>query len=228
MAIQVLDTLIDKTDNFEVVRDQIADILAAEVVNQQAKAVLAAKDPALWDLSIYTERARPWEALINDDGTVRNAAPIVNVYFDNVNFPMGEGSTVDKTTADGVFHIDIYATATSANNVAGGYTTGDEKAARELQRAVRLVRNILGAARNAYLQLRGTVGRRWWQSVTQYQFDPNEPAAQYVIATRMVLAVKYNEFTPQPGLETLEAVEVEITRTGDGKVLANLEYDTTP
>ena len=228
MAIQVLDTLIDKTDNFEVVRDQIAGILAAEVVNQMAKAVLAAKDPTLWDLSIYTERARPWEALINDDGTVRDAAPVVNVYFDNVNFPQGEGSTIDKTTADGIFHIDVYATATSANNVAGGYVTGDEAAARELQRAIRLVRNVLGAARNAYLQLRGTVGQRWWQSINQFQFDPNEPAAQYVIAARMVLAVKYNEFTPQPDLETLEAIGVEISRTGDGKVVAELEYDTTP
>ena len=58
--------LIDKQDNSEIVRDQIAAILATEVANQQALATADGKDPADYKLRIYTERSNPWEAFLND------------------------------------------------------------------------------------------------------------------------------------------------------------------
>ena len=60
MAYTPIDTLIDKQDNFEIVRDQIAVILALESVSQVARAIAASscqwKDSIL--LRVYYSRTR--------------------------------------------------------------------------------------------------------------------------------------------------------------------------
>ena len=55
-----LPSLIDKQDSFEIVRDQIAGILYENQLAQQALAVTAGKDPALWELRVFTEATNPW------------------------------------------------------------------------------------------------------------------------------------------------------------------------
>ena len=57
----MISELIDKQDNFEIVRDQIAAILVNEVASQMALATAEAKDPEDWNLQIFTERSNPWE-----------------------------------------------------------------------------------------------------------------------------------------------------------------------
>jgi len=42
-----IDTLIDKEDNFTLIRNEIAAILAVEVASQKVLATAASKDPAL-------------------------------------------------------------------------------------------------------------------------------------------------------------------------------------
>ena len=54
----MIQTLINKTDSFELVRDKIAMILADEFASQQALAQAEAIDPAPWDISVYTERSK--------------------------------------------------------------------------------------------------------------------------------------------------------------------------
>lgn len=224
-----VDTLIDKEDNFEVVRTQIAAILALNTAKQQALATAAGKDPDLWAFDVYEERSTPWEAIFNEStGSVDSETPLVNVWYDSGNFPGGNGDTTERQMHDAVYNIDIYAAAVSVNDRTGpGYTPGDLQASLNVQRALRLVRNILMAAENTYLQLRGTVWSRWIQSINAFQPQLSDRPAVHIIAARIAFNVKFNEFSPQATSETLETLFATIKRESDGKVIAEAEYDLT-
>ena len=223
----MITTLIDKQDNFEVVRDKIAQILANEVAEQKILAVAASKDPNDWDMKIFTERSNPWEQFLNDPPPGPGRSPIINVWFDSETFPQDVGGTVERQRADGLFNIDCYGYAVSADVVAGGHNPGDKAAALEAQRAFRLVRNILMAAVYTYLDLRGVVAQRWPQSAEVFQPEINGRATQPIVAARFVLRVSYNEFSPQVVPETLELVSVDVKRAEDGSVVAETDYDFT-
>lgn len=224
MAIQVIDTLIDKQDTFEVVRDQIALILVTEVANQMALASAATKDPLDWKMRIFTERSNPWEQFLNlDDAT--DKSPLINVWYDNGNFPENKGNTVERQAHEATYNLDCYGVGVSADVPAGGHTPGDKEAAFEAQRAVRLVRNILMAAINTYLQLQGTVWQRWIQSITVFQPQIDNSAIQNIVAARIALRVTFNEFSPQVTPETLELVSVDIKRTEDGEIVLEADYE---
>jgi len=229
--VDVLDALIDKQDNFEIVRDQIAGILALETINQVQKAIDESKpEPSLWEFNVYTERSRPWEALVEDlspDAEIKDETPIVNVWFDNGTFPKAQGDTVHRQTFDASYNIDIYAGAVSSENPAGGYFSGDQVASLNAQRIIKLVRNILMSSLNTYLQLRGVVGQRWPGSITMFQPQLNEMPVQHIIAGRFVLNVKFNEFSPQATPEDLEELAITIKRAEDGKIIVNTQYDLT-
>lgn len=237
---QLLASLIDKQDSFEIVRDQIALILANEVANQQALAVLAAKDPALWGFKIYTDRANPFGAWLNID---ENAAPepIVNILLDNIDYPADQTSGAGiKSRADVDYLIDIAAAAPSANNPAGGHFSGDQVAAATVQRIYRLVRNILMAGINQHLQLRirplidgdpaGVVLDRFARSFAIFQPSSGQQIIQNAVGGRFTLRVTMVETTEQFTGESLETVLVKILRDDDGAVLpdppiAEAQYD---
>jgi len=216
--------LIDKQDTFEVIRDKIALILATETASQQALATASAKDPALWKLRVYTERANPWEAWLNSQ---TDRSPIVNVWYDSSNFDPSAGNIVERQKAEAVVNIDCYGFGMSADNPVGGHTPGDEEAAFAVQRAVRLVRNILMAGEYTYLGLRGTVWQRWPQSVSIFQPMQGDQAVQQIVGARVALRVQFSEFSPQVSGDVLEYVSTEITRSADGEILINADYDYT-
>lgn len=223
-----LQVLIDKQDNFEIVRDQIAAILVTEVANQKALATAASKDPALWDLAVYVERSNPWERWLNqgDEDEPVDEVPIVNVWFDGDSFPGNAGTVMERQKAEGVFNIDIYGFGSASDNGAG-HKAGDKEAALNCQRAVRLVRNILMASENTYLQLRGLVGRRWVQSRNVFQPEFNGQALNKVVGARLSLQVHYNEFAPQYEGDVLELLTVRVKRTDDNQVILAADYDYT-
>ena len=218
----LIQSLIDKVDNFEVVRDQIAQILANEVANQMALAILAQppQDPELYNMGIYTERSNPWEmwSLVGSD-----RKPIVNVWYESGNFDKSKGSSVTRQMCDGVYNVDIYGLGISKDE-AVGHTPGDEAAAKEAHRALRLVRNILMAGTYTYLDLRGVVGQRWINNIQSFQPRLDNQAAQHVVAVRIQLGVLFNEFAPQVTGEDMDQVQVELKRTSDGMVLAEMTY----
>lgn len=214
--------LIDKFDTFEIIRDQIAAILVLEVVNQKTLAAAAAKDPALWDLKVYIERANPFEAFQNDNPDV---TPIVNVWFDNEQFDKSASNLVERQKGTGVFNIDIYAVGVSQTD-GTGHKPGDREAALEAQRAIRLVRNILMAAENMYLQLtRQTAWDRIPQAVTLFQPTIGDQPVQNIMGARLALSVSYNEFSPQVEGEIMELLSVDIKRTEDGQLVAEADYE---
>lgn len=219
----MIQELIDKSDNFELIRDQIAAILAVEIDQQKAYATAAGKDPAQWDLGVYAERATPWEMALNDPTTRHR--PIVNVYFDNMTTDDGASNTVETQTVRTTYHLDCIAFGYSSP-APGGHNAGDRDAALAVQRASRLVRNIIMAGTHTYLGLRGIVGRRMFRSVTVMQPPIDSNTVQAVIASRLALEVRHVEHSPQFIGAPLELISTETTITPSGEIVrADYTYD---
>jgi hypothetical protein len=220
----MIPALIDKHDTFEVVRDQIAAILATEVASQMALATAAAKDPDDWKLRIFSERSNPWEQLLNEQ---TDRSPIVNVWYDNSGFNQSASNVVERQATEAVYNIDCYGYGMSSDDPTGGHTPGDKEAALEVHRALRLVRNILMAADYTYLGLRKTVWKRWPQSVTVFQPQLDGRSVEQVVGARMAFRVTFNEFSPQVAENVLELVSTNVKRTEDGEIVINADYDYT-
>jgi hypothetical protein len=224
-----IDALIDKEDNFEIVRDQIADILTLETASQQTLAKAAdKKNPELWKLRVFTERTNPIEEWrdVNSSSTI-DESPIVNVWYDNGSFPMNKGNVVERQAHDAVYNVDCYGVGFSGDNPGGGHFLGDKEAALETQRAIRLVRNILMAAEYTYLGLRGTVWMRWPQSITVFQPQIDGGPVAHVMGARIALRTTFNEFSPQVTPTTLDKIVVDTKRTEDGQIVLTAEYNKT-
>lgn len=222
----MIDELIDKQDSFEIIRDQIGMILVNEVANQMALATAAAKDPEDWNLQIFTERTNPYEKWLNVEGKDKSElVPIVNVWYDNSSFELSGSNIMERQQTVGIFNIDCYGYGVSENVDGGGHIPGDEASALEVQKALRLVRNILMAAENTYLQLRGLVWQRWPQSVTVFQQQLDAQNVQQTTGARMAFRVTFNELSPQVSFETLEIVSLEVFRAEDGQLIAETDYE---
>ena len=217
-----ISTLIDKQDNFELIRDQIGAILALESQSQMGLAVLAGKDPLDWQLDVYLERANPWEKWLNEQ---IDHAPIINVWWDNSNFEGRSSNISERQRSETIFNIDCYGFGLSADDGATGHTPGDRAAAFEAARAVRLCRNILMASEYTYLGLQGLVGKRWPQSITSFQPQQDANTAQHITGARIAFRVEFNEFSPQYVAETLEFLSVDITAAEDGQLIIEADYD---
>jgi hypothetical protein len=219
-----INSLIDKQDSFEIVRDQIAAILAAEISSQMALATAASKDSDDWKLRIFVERAAPWEQFLNDQ---TDNSPLVNVWFDSSNIDLKASNLIQRQKTDGVFNIDCYGYGKSKSAV-GGHTPGDKEAAFEVQKAIRLVRNILMSSEYTYLGLQGLVWNRYPLSINVFQPQIDSQNVQNIVAGRIALQVTFNEFSPQGDeSELLEYVSINVKRTEDGQVLFEAGYDYT-
>lgn len=218
----MIPALIDKTDTFEAVRNQIAQILANESANQVALAITAGKpDPNDWKLRVFIERNNPWEQYENSPV---DTSPIVNVWFDNSSFDPNSSNVMERQKCDGVFNIDCYGYAESESD-GTGHKPGDRESAYEVQRCIRLVRNILMSSVYTYLDLRGTVWSRSIRSVKVFQPSIDNRQIQQVTGARISFAVAFNEHSPQ-GDESnlLELVSVDVKRAEDGEILAEADY----
>ena len=217
--------LIDKKDNFELVRDQIAGILKLETLAQVALATTAGKEsPDDWKLRIFTERSNPWEKFLDDENT--DESPIVNIWYDNSTFDESGSNIVERQKTIGIFNIDCYGYAVSEDN-GPGHKPGDREAAFEAQKAARLVRNILMSAENTYLKMRGLVWQRWPQAVNIFQPQQNDRPVQNIVAGRLTFRVLFNEFSPQVTGDVLEYLAVDVKRAEDGNIYFEADYDYT-
>lgn len=231
MAIVVLPDLIDKQDNFEIVRDQIAGILELNTVEQMSLATAALKDPALWDLSVFVERTNPYEQYRGQAGTPAptNTAPIVSVWYEAGTFEEASSNVGKQQTHLASINIDIYGYGIPKDDGAGGQIPGDLLASQNAQRAVRLVRNILMAEQNTYLQLRGLVWQRWPESITAFQPEFDGQPAAVVLGYRFPLRCKFSENSPEIATpDNLEIIDIDIMRQSDGLLVAEARYDVVP
>jgi len=227
----LITELIDRPDTFERVRDQIAAILLVESQAQQALAALAGKDPKPWKLRVFMERANPWDVFQDPPDASAPAeqldfdySPLVNVAFDNDSFDKSKGNVVSQQRADGVFNLDIYGYGASADDGALGHIAGDQVAALEAARGVRLVRSILLAGAYVNLGMRGVVADRWVGARTSFRPVSDSKPAQHVEAMRLQLQVSYNEFAPQVTGPLLLTVGTSITRADTGEVFLSANF----
>lgn len=220
----MISGLIDKRDTFEIVRDEIAAILKVESANQMQLATDAGRDPDDWKLRIYSERSNPWEALLNEQ---TDRSPIVNVWYENSDFDPRASNTIERQKTEAVFNIDCYGFGMSADDPTGGHVAGDQEAADEVQRALRLVRNILMAAEYTYLGQRGLVWGRWPQSITVFQPPIDSRPIQQIVGARIAFRVTFNEFSPQVEAETLDLLSAEVYRSETGEIYISADYDYT-
>lgn len=230
----VITELIDKVDTFEVIRDRIAEILKVESANQVALAQAAGKpNPNDWALRVFIERSTPWAEFQDDPESrlVKPQTPIVNVWFQRAQFDGSRGDVVERQMATpGLFNVDCYGLGVSRDHGAG-HVSGDELASRESQRAIRWCRNILMSAHYTRLGFplpNKTVGRRWPDSIEVFQPEIEKSSAQKVMGARLVLAVDFNELSPQVVGQPLETVSTEVTRGVNGEVLLTAQINFTP
>jgi hypothetical protein len=232
-----LHALIDRPDNFEVVRDQIGALLNENQAAQVALATLAGEpDPSLWKLRVYLERAAPFEQFLNEvqkAPALQDLSPIVNVWFETGSPDRSSSDVVHRQTYASIFNVDVYALGVAQSDGVGGQIPGDLTAALSLARGIRLVRNILMASENTYLQLRQNdgpaggpgVGERWVSSINTFQVGEDE-LSHLIVGARVALRVTFNEYSPQADESNLlETVAVDIRRASDGLLLAQAQYD---
>ena len=219
-----ISTLIDKQDTFEIVRDQIGAILTIEIASQMQLATNAGKDPNDYKLRIFTERSNPWEEFLNE---VVDTSPLVNVWFDNSSFDPSKSNVVERQASETVYNIDCYGYGRSRDDGATGHIPGDREASFEVQKALRLVRNILMAAEYTYLGLRKTVWHRMPQSITAFQPELDARQMQQIVGARLAFRVVFNEFSPQVESVDLELLSVDVIRTEDGEIVLEADYDYT-
>jgi hypothetical protein len=225
----LITSLIDKVDNSEIIRDQIAAILLVESAQQQVLAAAAdpAKDPRLWALRVFVERSNPWAEWQDAPSKQIDATPIVNVTYDNATADAAGSDAIERQKLVGTFHIDCYGYGVAADTV-DGHLAGDHAAALESQRALRLVRNILMSAHYAYLGFpRGSsqfVASRWPQSFTMFQPAFDGRALQRVVACRLALQVEFNEFSPQVEGQPLEIISATVKRKETGEIYFKAKY----
>ena len=214
----VIDELLTRRDNVQIVRDQVAAILKLELDNQ---VVLGLPGPAP---RVFVERSRPWGALVEAPA---RTAPIINVWFDTASFEGSASNIVERQRCDATFNIDCYAFAGSSEKD-DGHSPADEAAALACQDVLRLVRQILMSAHYTYLGMRGVVGKRWPQTLSMFAPTIDQRATHHVVAGRLALLVWFNEFSPQVEGEVLETLSVEVKRHATGEVLLLAQYPSPP
>ncbi len=224
MTVTLIPALIDKQDSREIVRDKIAEILVLNRDNQVLLAIAAGKtDPQEWYFEVYTERAFPWEQFQNDDD---NVTPIVNVWFETDSVETGASDPINRQQTTGKFNIDVYGRGLNRDDSvdASAQVPGDLDAALNMSRTMRMVRNIIMAEQNIYLDLQPLVSQRMPDSIQTFQPQLDDQNVIPIMASRLRLSVRYNEFSPTNALEILEKIQITTTLSPSGEVIVS-EYD---
>lgn len=223
----VISEVLTTPDNFEVIRDQIAAILAVELANQ--KVLTGLEQPR-----VFVERSNPWGEFLDvpeEEPTAPTTppSPIINVSFESASFDGAASNIVSRQKVDGIFNIDCYACAVSADDgeIAGGHIAADRLASFRAQATVRVARQIIMSAHYVYLAMQGVVWKRWTQSLTMFQPQQDNRQAQRVVAGRLSLLVQFNEFSPQHSGQPLELVSVEVLRRENGELYLRADYPHT-
>lgn len=205
----MIDFLLTAPDTFELVRDRVYELLNDEQANQRALAVDAGLNPFDYALDVYKERANPVSFWREDDA---NFVPIVNVLFNSAN-DNGTGDGKKTFRFDGVFQIEIIAGAIndSVNNI-----SADIIASANLDRAIKLVRNILSYSAYKKLGFISNIGSKTISSIVKNApSDANDGTIMIQSAT-LKLDVSYYETSPQETPDILDLIEVDTKRAQDG------------
>jgi len=213
----MIPILIDKQDTVEIIRDQIGAILAVEAANQKALAETAGKDASQWTFRTYIERSNPVAEFLD---ATEPQPPVINVTLESVRYDMSRSTIVGEFIgANATFHIDCFGHGMASDDPSElGHVAGDKMSAFEAQRAARFVRNVFCSGHYTYLEMRGTVHRRWIDTLTLMVPPPEGRELQQVVVARLAMTVDFNEYAPQHEGEPLELVRATVKRKETGEV----------
>lgn len=225
--------LVEKVDNLVLVRDQIANILMLESANQQELAAAEGLDPELAKLRVFVERGNCWGEFTSDDDGVDDATapaiirtPVVSVWTGSAKYDKKRSDIAVRQQADGVFGIDIYACGIAAA-IDGGHRRGELAATNEVLRVYGLVRNILMSSINCNLQMPGVVGDKWpdeFELLSQPNEDLDKLKFERIACGRLLLAVSFNEFSPEYEGQPLERLDLGVKRKATGELYFTAQY----
>ena len=183
---------------FEIVLDQIVNILIFEELNQQQQAINDGKDPA--DYSWNTDKER-YDNLSNEyDLTI----PLVNVWYESSSYDpkssLKNNSRIDLAN----YNIDIYCSGSASQD---GLVTGLTEAAKKVNRVVRQIYFILANAKYNYTlglpvvnpldgKLIKFISNINFLDTTKFQPVNSLESKGNVVAARMRLQVKIAEPIP--------------------------------
>lgn len=226
MPTPTIDALIEKTDVFEQVRDQLGAILLAEVASQRALALAATppRDPNDYTLRVFLERSNPFGEFLDLPSGGPDPLPLVNIWYNGTTYDKSTSNVVERQKGTSTFYIDCYAYGTSENVGSGGHRPGDLVASLAVHRVARLVRNILMAGTYTYLGMRGVVWGRWIAGLDMMEPAQDSHAAQRVAALRITLQVDHNEFSPQVHGEPFEGLSVFVKRAETGQLFFTASF----
>lgn len=217
-----IETLIDKQDNVEIVRDRICEILAIETASQQALALAAGKDPGDWKFKVFREREHAWEPFLAYDDP-RPRVRVVNVTYSDSVPDKGRSNVVRDQVGPSRFYVDCIGLGRSRKTSAG-HIPGDEDAALEAHALARLVRNILMAAHYECLALPNIVTNRWDEGRRILKPQEEGLVIPNVVVSRMTLSVEHFEESPQWTGDPLELISVDVVRNPGGEFIAGATF----
>jgi hypothetical protein len=211
--------LSSRRDNYVIIRDKIAEILAKELLIQQSLATDGGYDPDDYKADVYSERMNPWERYRDNDS---NTTPIINVWYDGGTADLRR-STLTRTLMVSRYNIDCISYAVSTETESG-HTPGDEAAAEKAQRIALLVRRILMHPKYKMLGLeKGVVWNRIITSATAFKEKPE--SMQQIAALQLVLEVEHIETIDINDLGSeMDHINVKVYHEPDGLVRSELLY----
>lgn len=193
----MINILIDKKDNFELVKYKIASILKSELENQKK---LAKEKSHLYDIKVFVDKINPL-SIYSETRTQneKGQLPIINIIFDSDDLTQDGSGNIGRQKVKGTFYIDCYA---FKNKEFG--KDGDEEASKEADRIGTIARNILMFDNYIVLDMKKIVVRRY---VTKREKMSNQNAsAENVAAMRLILEVEYLEESVKNQTYTLEEI----------------------
>ena len=194
---------------------ETGDVIAATVV-----------DPHDYRFRVFTGRCNPIGNWIEGPDLDTDAAqPIIHVWFERHRFERDKSDVIESQRGPATFFVDCFGYGKAKGSEAG-HTPADVKSEAEADWALTLVRQILCAAVYTYLDLQGTVGERFPESVDFFRptIGENQPV-QHVAAYRLTLAVELAETSPQVTGEPLETITHTVKRQEDGEVFLQKTQD---
>ena len=197
----MINVLIDKKDNFELIKYKIASILKSELENQKSLAKAISEDKTKdYDMKIFIDKVNPLS--IYSEARTQNEKgqlPIVNITFDGDDLTLEGSGNIGQQKVRGTYYIDCYA---FKNKKTG--KEGDEEASREADRIGTIIRNILMFDGYITLDMQRVVVRRY---VTKREKMINQnSSAENVSAMRLIFEVEYLEESVRNQTYTLEEV----------------------
>lgn len=196
--------LLCEPDAIEVIRDEVAAILAVELDNQYRLA-REEDDPHAddYNVSVYVDNDDVMQ-LVSDEET---PFPFINVSLASAEVESGS-TVVNRRRMSATFYIDAYATG---NQI--GTAEAASGASLKAWKLARFVRNILHAENYLNLNLKDVVQ---WRNIERYEqgtVDAGQAAVRAKVV-RMTLKVIYWDFVKvNEGLPLAQA-EVEISESG--------------